>query len=263
MTAKELFTFLTEEAGLDDATAKVVMGVADNPKVSAKASALVQKNEYDDLERRAAALELSYNGTAQRPGAKAYEDWYTKNYAVVQKLQQDMARYQERYGDLDNPGQGGGGSGAGAHTSLSKEDIARMVAEQTDERIGKVYGNQWSNIVTGAGKMMEKHFRSGRKNEIDWDKISAIAATKNNDLVAAYDEWDRPEAEKAQAAATEAEVNRRVEEKLNQRQSTQMFPAGADASPGSVGIGRRPDQKYNRDAVINAAATGKYDATVQ
>src|SRR5690348_15066135 len=103
MTAKEMFKYLIDDAGLDEATAKAVMAAAENEKVNKRTADYVQKREYEDLERKAAQLELSYNGTKDKPGALSYQQWYEKNFAAIQELQTRVAKYQERYGDLEAP----------------------------------------------------------------------------------------------------------------------------------------------------------------
>lgn len=265
MTAKELFEYLTQDAGFDEATSKAIMAAAGNEKVAKRAGDFVQQKEYNDLEQRAARLELSYNGTKDKPGAKAYEEWYSKNAAAIQKLQQDVARYQERYGALDDPSgnfdRGKGGEVKPAGGTMTKEEIAATVREV----ISGGYDAQWSNLITGAGTILEKHLRSKRDNPIDWNKLGELAKAKNGDLTAAYDEWDKPAAEAASKAATEAEIKRRVDEEVAKRQTSSFFPAGADASPSSVSpLSRtKSDQKYDRSKVVEAAVSGEYKPAVQ
>jgi len=261
MTAKELFESLVQDAGLDEATAKAIMAAAANEKVNAKAAGLVQRKEYDSLEARAAALELSMNGTKDKPGAVAYQKWYTDNFAAIQKLQQDVARYTERYGTLDEPKNPPANPPAPA---FDEKKIAEMIAAGVDKRIQEGYGSRWSDLITQSGTILEKHIRSGRKSPLDWKKISELAAAKNGDIAAAYDEWDKPEADAAAKAATDAEVERRVKERLAKERTESFFPAGADATPsGSVSPLSRSKvegtPKYDRSSVIAAAVTGKYD----
>jgi len=152
MTGKELFTYLTQDAGLDDATAQAIMKAAENEKVSKKATSLIQKEQYDDLERRAAQLELDHNGTKEKPGSKAYREWYDKNYAAVVKLQQDVARYQERFGSLDDPDPNAGkGKGAAAGTNYTHEDIQKIVKET----IGSSYAPIWDQLLTGTATIVQ------------------------------------------------------------------------------------------------------------
>lgn len=258
MTAQELFSYLTQDAGLDDATAQAIMKAASNEKVASKASTLKQQREYDEIANRAADLEAKYKGTTDKPGAVAYQEWYNKNFAAIQDLQAKAAKYEERYGPLENPKE---------TPAVSNQPVfdESKIAALVDARIQGTYGTQWSNLLKGSGKMIEKHVRSGRKNEIDWDKIGEIAAKKGGDMIAAYDEWDAPEREKATKAAQDAEIERRVAERIAEEQkkrTADFFPAGADASSSSGGLGlrKREDKAaYNRSAVVEAAVTGVYE----
>lgn len=261
MTAKELFTYLTQDAGFDEATAKAVMAAAENEKVSKRAADFVQKKEYEDLERRAAQLELSYNGTNDKPGALSYQQWYEKNFAAVQKLQADVLKYQERFGSLDEAPPEDKGKGKGVQ--YNPEDVQRIV----NETIQQNYAPRWAELLTNTGAIVQKHMRAGRKADIDFKKLEEIAAKKNGDLMAAYDEYDAPEREAAAKAATDAEIKRRVDEELAKARTNQFFPAGADATPsGSSNVSplsrAKADQKYDRSKVIESAVTGKYEEAV-
>lgn len=258
MTGKELLEYVMQETGLDEATVKAVLA---NEKVASRASAsLVQKKEYDDLQAQAATIELALNGNGKTMGAKAYQEWYQRNYPEIQKLQQTAAAYKERYGDLEAPTNPPKPNTPAAGATYTNEDIARMVTEQVEK-----LSPQWSNLVTGAIELSELHRVNGRKTRLDkaaMQKIADIAQTKGGDLVAAYNEWDAPEAAAAQKAATDAEVERRVKEGMQKAQTQNLFPAGADGTPstGTPGITRpNADKKYDRNAVIAAAVTGTYD----
>jgi len=150
----------------------------------------------------------------------------------------------------------GKGKAAAAGTHYTPEDIQKIVKET----IGSSYAPIWDQLLTGTATIVQKHIRNGRKSDLDMKKLAEIAQTKGGDLVAAYEEYDRPEAEAAQKTAQEAEIKRRVDEEVAKRQTQQFFPAGADASPSSGGIGRgMAEKKYDRNSVIAAAVTGKYD----
>lgn len=256
MTAKETLQYLIQDAGLDEATAAAVMKAAENEKVNTRASQLRQASEYQTLEQRAVDLQRSADEN------KNYREWYVKNYDSIKQLETAAARYKERYGDLDAPTQ------QQQQQNQQPQYDETTVAKLVDARIQSQYGPQWSNLLKGSGKLLEKHLRAGRKQDIDWDKVSEIAATKNGDLVAAYDEWDAPEREKSVAAAQEAEINKRVQAELKKRQTNDFFPAGADGSSTTTGRGSTSplsrsgvtsEPKYDRNAVIQAAVTGDYN----
>jgi hypothetical protein len=257
MTAKEKLKWLIEDAGLDEATAKAIL---DNEKLVKKADKFVQQDEYDSLQAKAAELEMSYNGTKDKPGAKAYQDWYAANFNKVKEYETALVKYQERFGALDATVPPD--DKKGKPVQLTQEDIDRRV----NEVIQQNYAPRWSDLLTSTGTIVQKHMRAGRKTDIDFKRLSEIAQTKNSDLLAAYDEYDAPEREAAAKAATDAEVDRRVNEKLAAARTQQFFPSGADATPsGAVSpLSRvKADQKYDRSKVIETAVTGKYEPAVQ
>lgn len=257
MTAKETVAYLVEVAGLDEATAKALV---ENEKVQKRAADLVQKKEYEDLERKAAALELSYNGTKDKPGALSYQQWYEKNFQAIQDLQTQVTKYRERYGDLEAAPPADDKKKPAAQ-SFTAEDVQKIV----NETIQSNYAPRWSDLLTGTGEIVQKHMFAGRKTPIDFKKLSEIAQTKGGDLNAAYDEYDRPEREAAAKAATEAEIKRRVDEEVQKRQTANFFPAGADATPSNTisPLSRvKSEQKYDRNKVIETAVTGKYEEAV-
>ncbi len=259
MTAKEKLKWLIEDAGLDEATAKAIL---DNEKLAKKAGTLVQQEEYDALQTKAAELELSYNGTKDRPGAAAYQKWYAENFDKVKSYEAALVQYKERFGELTAAPADDKNKGKGAGVQLSQDDIDRRV----NEVIQQNYAPRWASLLKDTGTIVQRHLRAGRKTDIDFQKLEEIAAKKGGDLNAAYDEYDAPEREAAAKAATDAEVDRRVAEKLAAANTAKFFPSGADATP-SGGISplsrAKTDQKYDRNKVIETAVTGEYSKAVQ
>jgi hypothetical protein len=267
-TAQEFFHGLLADSGVD---ADTINKIASNPKAAARVADYVQRKEYEDIERRAADLEMAYNGTTAKPGSKAYQQWYEENYdKIVQaqnaaaELQSRVARYEERYGKIDDATTKPAAipTPAAGATALDEKTLISAI----DKHIQTNYAPQWSQLIRGGGKIVEKHVRAGRKTEIDWDVVSANAAKHGGNLVAGYDEWDAPEAQKSAKEAEDARVQKRVDEELKKRmkeQTANFFPAGADgstATTGGGGIGRRTDsdKKYDRNKVIESAVTGEY-----
>jgi hypothetical protein len=262
VTYKEVYQYLTETAGLSSDDAKRLMS---DDAAANKQTALVRKAEYDQLESRAADLEMSLNGTKDKPGASQYQKWYQDNYAAVQKLQADVEAYKAQYGDLSAPKPGTPQAAGGG--GLTKDEVARLVNEQIQTN----YAPRWTQLLKGSGQLIERHMRAGYKQDIDWDKVSELAATRNGDLAGAYDEWIAPEAKKLKEQADEKEVEKRVQARLEaerKKSASTFFPAGADSGSGSgeaQGLRRREpvtaDKKpvYNRESVVAAAMTGKYE----
>src|SRR5579863_6245676 len=140
MDLQALISYLTE--GLDAEQAKVVTDALKHEKVSAKVGGLKQQKEFDELAQRENALRLELEGEGeQKPGAKKYKEWYEKNYAAVVKLQQDQAKYVEKYGTLEAPKKTDDKTKTKNQTlTLSEQDIAKLV----DKRIQEGYAPRWS-----------------------------------------------------------------------------------------------------------------------
>lgn len=248
MTVDELIANLE----LDKETADLVRAKVKAEKVASIKAA----KELEDLQRRSQELEAELVGDGKK-GARNYKQWYDENFPKIQKLQSDYAKYVERYGAIDPTTQPTTQPTTTNPSSVTKEDFDKTMSGFT---------GQWSSLLKGSGKILERHIRSGRTNEIDWDKLSEIAATKGGDLIAAYDEWDKPEREKSDRAAREKEINAEVEKRLKARQTDSFFPStevtpSNGISPLSKDRGDAP--KYDRSKVIESAVTGLYEpATV-
>lgn len=238
---------MLRDSGLDDAT---VSTLVKNEKLSAKATSLRQGTEYSTLEAKAVALEASY------AKAKSYEDWYGKNAAAIETLKTQTARYQERYGSLDEA--------APANKQPVQFDqaaIQKIVADSLAENFQKNYAPQVVATMTGIGGVVEKHMRRGRKEDIDWKKLDELAAKTNGDISAAYDMYDAPNMQIDTDKAFQARVDKEVKERLA-AQGVSQFPAGADASPSSrsplsASDGDKP-KAYDRSKLLETFTSGTY-----
>ncbi len=233
MTRDEFIKYMTD--GLDaDSAQQVREGLQTAFKNSVAASRAEQfkgASEWDALAKREADLKAELEGGPDKPGAKAYQDWYAKNYPAVQKLMADKAELEAKLAT------GGGDKKVDdkkvddkALAGLSAADVQRLV----DERIQGGYADRWSNLLTGMGSIVQKHMFAGRKSPIDMKKLAELAQTKGGDLDQAYDEYDKPEREAAQAAATEKLIAQRVNDELAKRGAHANFPSGSDMGPGTL-----------------------------
>ena len=143
MTAKEMISYLIEEAGLDAATAKALV---DNEKVAARAATFKQASEYEAVERKAAELEASLNGANGKPGSKAYEKWYQDNFEKIQTVLSERKIYEERYGPLDATAR------PTAPTTPAFDETA--VQKMVDARIQSQYG---PSVVLAAERFRQDH----------------------------------------------------------------------------------------------------------
>lgn len=242
--------------GLDEETAKLVRAKV----TEEKAAGIRAQKELDDLQRRATELESELVGDG-KTGARAHKAWYAENFGKIQKLQADYAKYVERYGALDaNPNP----NPANPTSTLPNNVISKDDFDKTMQG----FTQQWSSLLANSGSILERHIRSGRKNNINWADLSKLATEKHNgNLEAAYAEWDAPEAEKANKAAEEARINAEVEKRMKARQTNTFFPSTEQQPSGVSPLSKHSGDgtpKYDRSKVIESAVTGIYEpATVQ
>ena len=243
MDYNELISMVTE--GLSPEQAATVKAAIERDAVKTKVSSLKAQTEYEALVQREQKLQAALEGGPGTPGARAYETWYNDNYAKVQQLQQDYIALKAKYGNPDG-GIPPTASPTPSGKTYTEDDIARMV----DARIQGQYAPKWSELLTGTGKVVQKHMFAGRKTPIDFDELSKLAAKHNNNLEAAYDEWDRPAREAAEKDDREKEIKRRVDEEIQRRGASQQFPSGADFTPGSLTARSKADvDKFNPAAL--------------
>lgn len=255
MEVNDLIMMLTE--GLDPAEAAVVRKAIERDAVKAKATTLKQQSEYDAINTRLSALQQEMEDQGQpgqagyRAGAKTYATWYQQNYPKIQKLQDDMAKYQAKFGTLEAPTQQLQQAPPGTR-QFTDADIQTLV----DQRIQTQYSPRWSDLLMNTGSLVQKHMLAGRKNPIDFAKVSQLAADKYaGNLDNAYDEWDKPERDKEGKAAEDARVDQRVKDELAKRGASTNFPAGADFTPGVLSTHTKADvDKYDPQALKNDLA---------
>ena len=98
--------------------------------------------------------------------------------------------------------------------------------------------------------MKQKHFNVVAAGvSLAVSLVSEMAQAKNMSIEAAYDEWDKPERDKATAAELEATIERRVNEEI-QKRGAAAVPAGADATPGALSAHKGADT-FDRNALLN------------
>ena len=254
MDVNDLITMLTE--GLPPEQAAVVRSAIERDSVKAKASGLKQQSEYEQLVQRQQALQQELEGDAAtgKLGAKAYREWYDKNYNAVLDLQKRAEAYERKYGTLENPTNQDPTKTTPPNTAPAM--TPEQIAAEVDRRIQAGYAPKWSNLLTTTGSILQKHIRAGRKNDVDFDKLGALAAEKfGGDLSLAYDEWDKPERERVAKENEEKEIKRRVDEELQKRGASQQFPSGADLTPGALSGRTKADvDKFDKNALQNDLA---------
>jgi len=268
MTAQEYLANLLEGTEIPDDEKNRLFGLVESNKKFAEnvTTRFSQAQEAEQLRKRQAELQAELDGNETQPGTRAYQKWYNEHYRKIQELQTNFARYQERFGPLDETGSASNnGTASNNGGQMTKEEIEQAL----ENRINNV-GAKMTDYLKQTGSILERHIRAGRKRTLEMDKLVQLAVEKHGgSLERAYDEWDQPEALEVSKAQQEAEIKRRVEEELAKRQSAMFVPGSGDGSFGtprssgpltrSVGV-QKPGEApvYNREKVIQAAVTGKY-----
>ncbi len=273
MEISELLAWAT--SGLDEAEAAVVRKALEREAVKAQVSELKAKKDYDVVAAKAAevdALQQELDAVDPQGNPKGYRAWYKKHGDAVVAQAQSIKAFEDKHGagtfekftkgEFTIPAAAAAvvpgvamteaqiqalvdaRVAAGAKPATAEADIQRMV----DSRIQTAYAPKWSELLEGTGNIVQRHMFAGRKNPIDFKKLSEIASAKNVPLEAAYDEWDKPERDKVTAAATETEITRRVNEEIQKRGAATQFPAGADGTPGALSA-HRGTEKFDASAL--------------
>ncbi len=264
MRPEDLIAMLTQ--GLDPDIAAKVTAQIQSDAVKTKLAGYKAQSEFDAIitERQKLQAELDGDAAAGKLSARATKDWYEKNSAAVIANDKAIKAFEDKHGagtfaklaagEFQLPAAPGTDQTAaltqeqikamvdaqialGVKPAVAKEDVARIV----NETIQTAYAPKWSELIEGNGNVMQKHFFAGRKTPIDFKAVAQIASTKNKTIEEAYDEWDAPERQKVEAATRQAEIDTAVkaerqkwDDERVKENATKMFPAGADASPGSL-----------------------------
>lgn len=254
MTAQELAAIL-RESGMDET---VVNSLVTNAKFQERAAQVASRTELEQIQQRESQLSASLQKS------KTYEDWYNRNFAAIAAQQTAIAAYEERFGPLN--GQPQQQQQQPTYQQQQQQPNGKQFTEAEVKEIIRQemtgnYGALVTQSIVGTGKIVERHVRSGRKNEIDWGKIQELATSKNGDVEAAYNEWDAPERLRAEEEAYKAKLKADVDKEVERRMmasSGQFIPGGAGSdysstpSPLSTRTGDAA-KTYDRAAVLEAA----------
>lgn len=263
MDVQLLIDTLTE--GLPAEQAAVVKAAIEREAVKTKAAGWKQQNEYDAIQQRASELQAALEGSEGKPGAKTYQEWYQNNYQAISDLQKRAKAYEDKYGSLENPTTNSQQGQAPPVKQYSQEDIDKLV----DARIQSTYVPAWSKTILAQNKIMQKHLLNKRTAEVDLDALAKMANDKyQGNLEMAYDEWDKPEREKEQKAKQDAEVERRVKERLQQERAKVTFPGQSANEPSGALASRTKEETkgFDRNALnreLAATYMGASEDTVQ
>jgi hypothetical protein len=247
MDINALINMVTDGLSAEDAA--VVRKAIERDAVKAKATTLKQQEEYQSLvdAQNTLRLELEGDGTPQKLGARAYQAWYEKNGKAVESLDKRIQAYEAKYGSLEAPTPQPTPTGGRTYTEA---EIKAMVRQEANSLIQETYSPTWSNLVTGMARINQRHFYNKRDKPIDEKQFEGLVTKYNGDFDRAYEEYDKPEREKAESKSREDEIDRRVKEKLAQAGANRNFPGSMDSTPGSMSL-RTKDElgKFDKTAL--------------
>jgi len=269
MDINDVIAYATE--GLTEEQAKPIREALLRDNVKAKFGTVKAQKEYEAIALRAAEADRALqelDGVDEKNEPKGYRAWYKKYGPLVLENSKKIAAFDQKYGEGSFAKVSSGEvllpNGAPPNTppspnakTYSEEDIQRIV----DSRIGAGYAPKWSNLITQSGTVLQKHLFAGRKTPIDFAKLAEIAAKKNGDLEAAYDEYDLPEREKANEASIQSRIDQGVKEALQRRGADQNFPIGEPQSPSPLSSSSERSKGFDREkfreSLMQTAATGE------
>lgn len=278
MRPEDLIALLSE--GQDDATKAAIVAAVNRESVKVGISGYKAKTEFDTLmaERTRLAEELEGNAANKVPGTREYKTWYEKNAAAAIENDNKIREFDAKHGAgaFAKALAGELPTNPAATTTMSAADIQALIDAKVktgvqaspddikaliDKRFHEQYAPSTANTVVTAARLMQKHFRNKRENDIDFDSLAKLANEKfAGNMEQAYDEWDKPEREKVSRAQSEAEFNTRLtaekqkwdDERLREN-ANKKFPAGGDVTPGAL-MGHKDADKFDKNSLVNDLA---------
>jgi len=253
MDINDVIAFATE--GLSEDQAKPIREALLREGTKQKFATVKAQKEYEALQTERDALNASIEGGPNEPGLKAFKKWYGDNGSRAVELSKKEAEFIAKHGrsPYDEPANPNPANPNPAPLH-SKEDIQRIAKEEL-----QVFSLNTAAVVKNLVKAMDRHHLNKRATPFDVDAIEKIMAEKQIPIEAAYDEWDKPEREKASAAELKATVDQKVREELAKRGTNQNFPV-ADAgapSPISHRSAEGFDKQKFRESLMQTFATGE------
>jgi hypothetical protein len=263
MDINDLIAILTE--GYSAEQAAPIRAAIEREAVKAKIQTLRSQTEFDGIAQERQRLEAELAGVNGQPGSRAYKEWYEKNWEQVRVNDQAIQAFDAKYGKgsfaravqaeaapTPAPAPAGAGGGGG----YTEQQVRAIAQEESLKYFRDVLGNQLGNMLVNTSNLTQKHLLAGRKTLLNMDEVAKIARDKyQGDLNLAYDEYDRPEREKADKAAQDALVEQRVKEELQKRGASTHFPRGADLTPSALSQRTKAEtDKFDRTALKNDLA---------
>jgi hypothetical protein len=214
---KAYFKDIAAKSGLGEDQIKQVMGVMDDDKF-AKAF----NDGFKPLPDYSHDLDDVRNRTVEKKDAE-YKGWYDKEqakYAQYLAGLDELKKYQDMFGPIDNPNPNPNPNPNGGAMYLTKEELDKF-KQEFQENIAR-RDNSYLEYL----EIREQHMQTFGKT---LDRRAFEAAYKEHpewgSLQTAYRAWVEPEMEKTREAKAKADSDRRYEEGVRDGFSRKAVPA--------------------------------------
>jgi hypothetical protein len=213
--AKAHFTKLAQDAGLDAEQQKAVLQAIDNEKFRTNLTAGYKRHD-----------EFSREMDAVRAEKEKLKTWYEKEelpkYQQYVQSAEELRRYKEMFGDIEDgkggDGKGGNGRGNGAGAGMSKEEIDRYFEDKLKQR-----DSAYVDLMKKVNSISADHMK--RFGEpLDMDAVEKIAVERGIDVRMAYKELIAPKEQAAMEARHKEDIEKAKAEAVRDFQSRNHLP---------------------------------------
>lgn len=231
--ARAHFTKLAQDSGLSAEQTTAVLQAMENERFRGHVATGYKRHD-----------EYSRDMDALRAERERLRQWYEREelpkYQLYQQGSDELRRYKERYGGLDdglNSGRGGmgdttygNGNGNLGH-GVSKEDLDKYVEDKL-----RLRDQAYVDLTKSTMKAQNDYFRRFGKplEDQEVDEIEKYALEHGVHFSAAYKEFVAPRVEEARAARQKDEIEKAKAEAVRDFQSRMKLPVDTkprDAHP--------------------------------
>jgi len=252
--AKQHFTKLAQESGLPKEQQEAVLQAMENEKFRTTVSNGYKR--HDEYSREMDAI---------RAEKERLKNWYEKEelpkYQLYTQSAEELRRYKDLYGDLQDDPQGlnngrNGNRGGGDRGSpgLTKEELDRYVEEKLKQRDGAYVG-----LTKTAVKISADYMR--RFNDtLDVDAVEKLAIEKGLPLDQAYKEFVAPKEQAALEARHKEEIEKAKAEAIRDFQSRLKLPVDTKPKEAHPFWDRKSPQEGKTDLDQDRASRDEFMA---
>ncbi len=215
--AKAHFTKLAQDSGMDAESTKTVLQAMENEKFRTGLAAGYKRHD-----------EYSREMDSVRAEKQRLKDWYEKEelpkYQVYQAGAEELRKYKEAYGNLDdgglnNGGNGNGnGNGRGNGHGMTQEQLDKYLEDKLKQRDSAYVG------LTKTAVRISSDYTKRFQDTLDVDAVEELALKKGLPLDQAYKEYIAPKEQAATEARHKAEIEAAKAEAVRDFTSRMKLP---------------------------------------